>query len=230
MRRKSRFSKRRKPRTFWLDTFQDGVPQYIDVYAGFDSDPGHEKVKVVPIIRQRTPTALEDVSSVLQAKDEGFRLRRIVGDLELWPAIYSGTDLPNNYLNGIWTHITWGIMVHPITEGRQFDNFNAATGQYLFNPSESRSMSDPWLIRRTESLIGYPDEDGPHSDFSIALRESNRTHTPFGTVVDINVNRRVGPEEDVSAFFTWNSPTSLPEGGALKEPAYLMHLRMLVSR
>jgi len=233
MRRKSRFSKRRKPRTFWLDTFQDGVPQYIDCFPGYDSDPGHEKVKVVPIIRQRTPSAVEDVSSVLQAKDDGFRLRRIVGDLELWPAIYTGTDLPNNYLNGIWTHITWGIMVHPISEGRQFDNFNLSTGQYLFNPSESRSMSDPWLICRSLMLSNFGPFDLNQVNLGVnnSLRDNNQIHSAGpGTTVDINVNRRVGPEEDVSLFLCWNSTWSPTGGDTLIEPYYQSNLRMLISK
>jgi len=229
-RRRFRRSFRRKAKTFWVDTFQDAVPIKMDIFPGFDPDPTHNKVLVVPLIRQRQPQAVEDISSVLEGKNEGFRLRRIVGDLLFMAGtaeISSQEDRPVR----IDFYIRWGIMVHPITAQRNFGNFT--NQEYVFNPTESVSMSDPWLICRSLMLSNFGPFDLNQVNLGVnnSLRDNNQIHSAGpGTTVDINVNRRVGPEEDVSLFLCWNSTWSPTGGDTLIEPYYQSNLRMLISK
>jgi len=225
--------RRARPRVHWVDTFQDGIPILIDCFPGYDSDPSHNKVLVVPLIRQRTPQQVEDLSSVLEGKDEGFRLRRIVGDLLfLAGTVYISNAEARLAFTRYSCSIRWGIMVHPITGNRNFDNLTAG-GEYLFNPAQSVSMSDSWLITRSVQLYNYGPFDRPSLGRGLDenLRDDNSRMAPDGTFIDVTVNRRVGAEEDVSLFLTWNS--DLSPGGPIDtvgEPFYQSNLRMLVSR
>lgn len=230
-RRRFRRSFRRKAKTFWIDTFQDAVPQLVDCFPGYDPDPAHNKVLVVPIIRQRTPQAVEDVSSVLEGKSEGFRLRRIVGDLLFFAGAMYFQEPPEG-LNVVNFFIRWGICVHPIGSSRNFTNRGGAN-EYLFNPTESVSMSDPWLITRSLHLANYGPFTFSSGNLSTypTLRDTNQIHSAGpGTSVDITVNRRVGPEEDVSLFIAWNSTLTPTVNDTMFEPYYQSNLRMLISR
>jgi len=226
-RRRSR-TKGRRPRVFWVDTFQDQIPRRTDTFPGADSDPTHNQVAIEHIIRVREPAGLEDVDSVLQGKDTGFRLRRIVGDILFLPSILRGFTTAN-FPGGVRTYISWGVIVHPISEDRAFVNA-IGTGDYIFHPCVGRSMSDPWLLKRDLALVSYP-AASLTNDPDTFIQLDNSTVAPDGTHVDIKVNRRIKPEEDVSLFWSWNV-TQIPAGveQALTPPAIKMNLRCLVSR
>jgi len=233
MRRRFRTRGRRrpKPRVHWIDVFQDGTPILIDCFPTSDSNPANNKVLVVPLIRQRQPQAVEDISSVLEGRDEGFRLRRIVGNLIFYAgAFYASRSEDVDRLTRVLFTIRWGLMVHPISASRNFDNL--AGGEYIFHPMESVSMSDPWLLTGGCTLYNY----GPFGDtqqdedYHPSLRDTNQSHCPNGALIDVAANRRVKAEEDVSLFISWNTTITPKLNDVLFEPKYQSNLRMLVSR
>jgi len=223
---------RRKPRVHWVDTFQDGTPILIDCFPTSDSNPANNKVLVVPIIRQRTPQQVEDLSSVLEGKDEGFRLRRIVGNLIFYAgAFYASRTEDQARLTRVYFTIRWGLMVHPITANRNFDNLSTG-GEYQFAPMQSVSMSDAWLLTGGCSLYNYGPFDDPTQDGSYhpSLRDDNQHHSPNGAFIDCTVNRRIKNEEDVSLFISWNLTMTPKVNDVIFEPQYQSNLRLLCSR
>lgn len=215
---------RRRRRTFWLDTIQPN--SWSAIVGGPIND---DAIAAVPawtaqqMMFTRKPVNVETVSSVLQAKDEGFRLRRIVGDLVI-QAGQIEDDQENRYL--------WSVHVGLIVMEMD-DNGAPNDMSHVFEPAVATSMSDPWLYRRTYTFEHLSTQT-LSVDASFAA-PTNQTFDPVGSWLDIRVNRRVKPEQNLFWVFQWGA-VQIPDttfDWSMKTyhtPRFKQNLRVLISR
>lgn len=216
--------RRRRRKVFWTDTRQSYQWTHIVGDAINDqavgSTPGWHAIQM---FQTRQPAIVESVSSVLAAKDEGFRLRRVVGDLVL-KAGQIEDDQTNRYL---WS-VAVGLIVGPMD-----DNGAPNDLSQMFQPGFDQSMSDPWLYRRVFSWEYL--STATLTDETTFASPTNQVFDPVGSWIDIRVNRRVGPEENLWWIFQWavvgipNVTLDLSARSYLS-PAFKLNVRTLISR
>lgn len=214
-----RFRRRRKPRVHWVDTHVDTVPLYLAQYQISQSTyPVNSPLTATKLLVKREPQATESISSVLEGKDEGFRMRRIVGQLRF----ETGQVQQNESFDAYTLTIFCGMAVMKMREdGTPFlgDGVN-----FVMTPWDATDNSESWIFRRTYSwrLSTWADLDG------LGIRD-NTGHQPFGDFVDVRVNRRVAPDEDIVLLMGYESDFDLT-GISRTYPRFQRNLRMLISR
>jgi len=185
-----------------------------------DGIGGNPSLQMATLIHQRQPAATEAVSSVLEANNEGFRLRRIVGDLQVWAG-----DVEQNEL---FDYTTWtvyaGIIVLPMLDDGTASN--GLPGNWVHAPWLETDMSESWLWRRVYCF--GPQATAPAGSLGSGT-QGNHNFPPFGSWVDIRANRRVKPDENVFLLTGWQNSQDL-SGTSRIYPSYQRNLRILISR
>jgi len=209
----------RRRRVHWVDTHNDIAPFYMSQYAiGEASFPTTNPLTARKIIFKRQPLAVQDISSVLEGKDEGFRLRRIVGQLR----IQTGEVQDNESFDSYMLQVHVGIAVLKMREdGTPMVSDGT---EIIMAPWAIGDNSESWLFRRVYSwrLSTWSTLQG------IGIRD-NTTLVPFGDFVDVTVNRRVANDEDLILLMGYSADFELA-GTTRTFPSYCMNLRMLISR
>lgn len=209
--------RRAKRRVHWVDTHVDLAPIYLSQY---EIPSAGETLFASKLLVSRAPSNVESVSSVLEGRDEGFRVRRIVGQLR-----FETPELQDNESFDSFTVVIWaGICVLKMKDdGTPIIGDN--TNGYVMAPWEQRDNSESWMWRRaylwrcnTQSALN-----------GLGIRD-NTFMVPFGDFVDIRVNRRVAPDEDVVLLAGWTTEYYPIAGISYTYPRVQRNLRMLISR
>lgn len=214
-----RARRRRRPRVHWVDTHVDLAPLYLPQWQIPSDQAGQEALFAAKLIVNRAPSDVEAVSSILEGKDEGFRCRRIVGQLRLETPELSENEAFDAFSVSIWV----GIAVLKMR-----DNGTPEVGQagnWVMAPWEQRDNSESWMFRRTYSWRCTTQA----ALNGLGVRD-NTFMVPFGDFIDVTVNRRVANDEDIVLLAGWTTEFSPITGISYTFPRIQRNLRMLISR
>lgn len=214
--------KRRRPRVHWVDTHVDLAPISMSTWQISSDQPGQEALTATKLLVDRAPSDVQAVSSILEAKDEGFRCRRIVGQLRLEAFTFEETELiPAALSMSIWV----GIAVLKMEDNGT--PFVGRAGNWEMAPWEQRDNSESWMFRRVYSWRVSASQQGELGGLSV---RDNTFMVPFGDFIDVRVNRRVANDEDIVLLMGWQSEIESIAGLTYAAPRFQRNLRMLISR
>lgn len=212
--------RRKRPRVHWVDTHVDLQPQSLSQYNIALDNPatGFVALSAFKLLVKRQPQAVEEISSILEGKDEGFRCRRIVGQLRLETPQVQENESFDTFTASIWV----GIAVMKIRD----DGTPMVTdgADYTMAPWQQADNSESWMFKRV-----YQWRCNTGTDLSGLTIRDNTFMQPFGDFVDVTVNRRVAPDEDIILLTGWDIDHSI-EGTTRTYPRIMRNLRMLISR